>query len=125
MSTDTEAASHIHRLCLQSHTPDPDALQKTVLNIMAEAGHGHLLPPELEEYTSDEGSMVEDINTPLRMSPLRRIIIETAQKMQPESPGLTANELLNPSGATRGTPRQDVVVPPTRQASAPALQLSG
>ena len=83
--------------------PDPDVLWQTVLDIMAEAGHGRLLPPELEEYTSDEGSVVGDIDTPL-MSASRRIIIETVQKMQLEPQGLMAEELLNPSGATGATP---------------------
>ena len=104
MSTDTEAATHMHRLCMQSQMPNPDVLQQTVLDIMAEVGHGHLLPPESEEYTSDEGSAVDDIDTP-PMSSSRRIIIETAQRMQPEPQGLTAKELLNPSGVTGATPR--------------------
>ena len=101
MSMDTEAATHVHRLCMQSQMPDPDVLWQTVLDIMAEAGHGHLLPPELEEYTSDEGSVVGDIDTPL-MSASRRIIIEMVQKMQLEPQGLM--ELLNPSGVTGATP---------------------
>ena len=50
---------------------------------MADTGQGHLLPPESEEYTSDEGSAIDDIDTP-PMSPSRRIIIEMAQRMQPE-----------------------------------------
>ena len=103
MSTDTEATTHMHQLCMQSQTPDPDVLRQTVLDIMAEVGHGHLLPPKSEEYTSDEGSAVDDINTP-PMSPSRRIIIETVQRMQPEPQGLTAEELLNPSGVTGATP---------------------
>ena len=103
VSTYTEAATHVHRLCMQSQMPDPDVLRKTVLNIMAKAGHAHLLPPELEEYTSDKGSKVDDIDTP-PMSPSRRIIIEMAQRMQLEAQGPTAEELLNPSGATGAMP---------------------
>ena len=103
MSTDTEATTHMHRLCMQSRTPDPDVLQQTVLDIMAEVGHSHLLPPESEEYTSDEGSAVDDIDTP-PMSPSRRIIIEMAQRMQTEPQGLTAEEFINASGVTGATP---------------------
>ena len=66
-----------------------------MLDVLAERGHGHLLPPELEDSASDEGSEVDDIDT-LPMSPSRRIIIEMAQKMQPEPQGATAPELLNP-----------------------------
>ena len=61
---------------------------------MAKAGHGHLLI-ELEDYTTDEGSEVDDIDTP-PMSPSRRVIIKAAQKMQPEPQGPMAEELLNP-----------------------------
>ena len=43
-STDTEAATHIHRLCVQPQVHDPDALRRVVFDIMAEAGHSHLLP---------------------------------------------------------------------------------
>ena len=118
MSTDTEAATHVHRLCMQSQTPDPDVLRQTVLDIMAKVGHGHLLPPKSEEYTSDEGSTVDDIDTP-PMSPSRRIIIETAQRMQPEPQGLTAEELLNPSGATGATPRHSTTVSPFKQSPTP------
>ena len=96
-SMDTEAATHIYRLCVQPQVHDPDALQRAVFDIMAEAGHGHLLP-ELEDYATDEGSEVDDIDT-LPMLPTRRVIIETAQKMQPEPQGPTAEELLNPARA--------------------------
>ena len=82
-STDTEAATHIHRLCMQPQAHDPDVLRQAVLNIMVEAGHGHLLP-ELEDYATGEGSEVDNIDT-LPMSPLRRVIIETAQRMQLEA----------------------------------------
>ena len=84
VSTDTEAATHMHQICLQSQMIDLDVLRQTVLDIMADAGHGHLLHPESEEYVSDEGSAMDDIDTP-PMSPYRRIIIEMAQRMQPES----------------------------------------
>ena len=125
VSTDTEAVCHVHRLCMQTPTPDPDALRRTVLDIMAEAGHGHLLPLEVEEDTSDEGSVVEDLDPLPPMTPSRRIIIETTQRMQPESPGLTAAELLNPSRASRGAPRHEAVVPPTGQTHILTLQLLG
>ena len=82
MSTDTEVATHLHKLCVQPQVHNPDTLRWAVFNIMAEAGHGHLLP-ELEDYATDEGSEVDDIDTP-PMSPTRRVIIETAQRMQPE-----------------------------------------
>ena len=118
ISTDTEAATHVHQLCMQSRTPDPDVLLQTVLDIMAKAGHGHLLPPKSEEYSSDEGSAVDDIDTP-PMSPSRRIIIETAQRMQPEPQGLTAEELLNPAGATGGTPRHGTTASLLKQSPTP------
>ena len=124
---DTEAATHVHQLCMQSQAPNPDVLWQTVLDIMAEAGHGHLLPPELVEYTSDEGSAVDDIDTP-PMSPLIRIIIEVAQKMQPEPQGLMVEELLNPSGVTGVMPRHSMVTSPAKQSPTPqslAQHLSG
>ena len=96
-STVTEAATHIHRLCVQPQVHDPDTLWQVVLDIMVKAGHGHLLL-ELEDYATDEGSEIDDINTP-PMSPSRRVIIEAAQKMQPEPQGPTAEELLNPTRA--------------------------
>ena len=71
---------------------------------MAEAGHGHLLP-ELEDYATDEGSEVDDIDTP-PMSPTRRVIIEAAQKMQPEPQGPLAEDLLNPVGPKGVLPRR-------------------
>ena len=82
---------------MQPQMPDPDVLRQTVLNIMVKAGHGHLLP-ELEDYATDDGSEVDDIDTP-PMSPLRRVIIEAAQRMQPEPQGPTVKELLNPTRA--------------------------
>ena len=97
---------------------DPDVLWQTVLDILAEGGHGHLLPPELEEYTSDEGSEVNDIDTP-PMSPSRRIIIEMAQKMQPEPQGPTADGLLNPPGATSVTPQHSAAASPVKQSPTP------
>ena len=95
MSTDTEVATHIHRLCVQPQVHNPDVLRQVVFDIRAEAGHGHLLL-ELEDYATDEGSEVDDIDTP-PMSPTRRVIIKAAQKMQPEPQGPTAEELLNPT----------------------------
>ena len=103
-STDTEVATHIHRLCVQPQAHNPDALRQVVLDIMAEAGHGHLLL-ELEDYATDEGSEVDDIDT-LPMSPSRRVIIKAAQKMQPEPQGPTAEELLNPTRAKSVPPRR-------------------
>ena len=94
---------------------------------MANAGHGHLLHPESEEYTSDEGSAVDDIDT-LPMSPSRRIIIEMAQRMQPEPQGLTAAELLNRCGATGTTPRHSTAASPLKHSPTPhglAQPLSG
>ena len=90
-------ATHIHRLCVQPQAHNPDVLWQAVFDIMAEAGHGHLLP-ELEVYATDKGSEVDDIDTP-PMLPTRRVIIEAAQKMQPEPQGPTAEELLNPTRA--------------------------
>ena len=75
---------------------------------MAEAGHSHLLP-ELEGYTTDEGSEVND----------RRVIIEAAQKMQPEPQGPTAEELLNPMRAKSVPPRHCTMVLPTKQSPTP------
>ena len=100
VSTDTEAATHVHRLCMQ---PDPEVLQQTVFDILAEGGHGHLIPPELKEYSLDEGLAVDDIDI-LPMSPTRKIVIEVAQRMRPETPGLMAEELLHPTGASPATP---------------------
>ena len=82
---------------MQPQAHDPDVLRQAVLDIMVEAGHSHLLP-KLEDYATDKGSEVNDIDTP-PMSPSRRVIIEAAQKMQPEPQGPTAEELLNPMRA--------------------------
>ena len=123
---DTEAATHVHRLCMQPQAHDPDVLWQAVLDIMVEAGHGHLLP-ELENYATDEGSEVDDIDTP-PMSPSRRVIIEAAQKMQPESQGPTAEELLNPTRAKSVTTRHHATASPGKQSPTPrgcALPVSG
>ena len=123
---DTEAATHIHRLCVQPQAHDPDVLQQAVFDIMAEAGHHHLLP-ELEDYTTDEGSEVDDIDTP-SMLPTRRVIIEAAQKMQPEPQGPMAEELLNPMRAKSVPPRHRTTVSPTKQSPTPrgcTLPVSG
>ena len=125
-STDTEAATHIHRLCVQPQAHDPDALWQALLDIMAEAGHDHLLP-ELEDYATDEGSEIDDIDTP-PMSPLRRVIIEAAKKMQPEPQGPTAEELLNPTRAKSVPPRHRTTAPPAKQSPIPqgcTLPVSG
>ena len=90
-----EMFTHVHRLCMQPQMPDLDVLQQMVLDIMVEAGHGHLLP-KLEDYATDDGLEVDDIDT-LPMSPSRRVIIKVAQRMQPEPQGPTAKELLNPT----------------------------
>ena len=116
-STDTEAATHIHRLCMQPQVHDPDVLRQTVLDIMVEAGHGHLLP-KLEDYATDEGSEVDDIDTP-PMSPSRRVIIEAAQKMQPEPQGPTAKELLNPTRAKSIPPWHCAMASPAKQSPTP------
>ena len=116
-SMDTEAATHIHRLCVQPQAHDPDALWQAVLDIMAKAGHGHLLP-ELEDYTTDEGLEIDDINTP-PMSTSRRVIIKAAQKMQPEPQGPMAEELLNPTRAKSVPPRHRTTAPPTKQSPTP------
>ena len=84
---------------------------------MAEAGHGHLLP-ELEDYTSDEGYEVYDIDMP-PMSPTRRVIIETAQKMQLEPQGPTAEELLNPVRVKSVPPQHHTMALPTKQSPTP------
>ena len=126
MSTDTEAATHIHRLCVQPQAHDPDMLQQVVFDIMAEAGHGHLLP-ELEDYATDKGSEVDDIDTP-PMSPTRRVIIKAAQKMQPEPQGPMAEELLNPTRAKSVPPRHRTTALPAKQSPTPrgcTLPVSG
>ena len=125
-STDTEAATHIHRLCVQPQVHDPDALRQAVFDIMAEAGHGHLLP-ELEDYATNEGSEVDDIDTP-PMSPTRKVIIETAQKMQPEPQGPTAEELLNPARAKSVPPWHCTMALSAKQSPTPrgcTLPVSG
>ena len=104
MSTDTEAATHIHRLCVQPQAHDPDVLRQVLFDIMAKAGHSHLLL-ELEDYATDKGSEVDDIDT-MPMSPTRRVIIEAAQKMQPEPQGPMAEELLNPMRTKSVPPRR-------------------
>ena len=116
-SMDTEAATHIHRLCMQPQAHDPDVLWQTVLDIMVEAGHGHLLP-ELEDYATDEGSEVDDIDTP-PMSPSRRVIIEAVQKMQPEPQGPMAEELLNPTRAKSIPPWHRATASPVKQSPTP------
>ena len=125
-STDTEAATHIHRLCVQPQVHDPDILRQAVFDIMAEAGHSHLLL-ELEDYATDEGSEVDDIDTP-PMSPTRRVIIEAVQKMQPEPQGPTAEELLNPTRAKSVPPRHCTTALPAKQSPTPwgcTLSVSG
>ena len=64
MSMDTEAMTHMNRVTLQSQMPNPDVLRQTVLDIMADTGHGHLLHPKTDDYTSDEGSAMDDFDTP-------------------------------------------------------------
>ena len=125
-STDTEAATHIHRLCVQPQVHDPDVLQWVVFDIMVEAGHGQLLP-ELEDYAMDEGSAVDDVDTP-PMSPTRRVIIEAAQKMQPETQGPMAEELLNPTRTRSVPPRHCVMALSAKKSSTPrgcTLPVSG
>ena len=98
-----------------------------MLDILAKRGHGHLLPPELEDSALDEGSEVDDIDTP-PMSPYRRIIIGMAQKMQLEPQGGTAPELLNPPRAATTTPQCGAVASPVKQsptALSLAQQMSG
>ena len=84
---------------------------------MAEAGHGHLLP-ELEDYATDEGSEVDDIDTP-PMSPTRRVIIEAAQKMQPEPQGPMVEELLNPMRTKSVPPQHRTMASPAKQSPTP------
>ena len=97
--------------------PDPDVLQQMVCDIMVEAGHGHLLP-ELEDYAMDDGSEVDDINTP-PMSPWRRVIIEAAQRMQLEPQGPKAEELLNLTRVKSVPPRHSTMVSPVKQSPIP------
>ena len=111
---------------MQPQVPDPDVLRQTVLDIMVEAGHGHLLP-KLDDYATDDGSEADDIDTP-PMSPLRRVIIEAAQRMQPEPQGPTAEELLNPTRVKSVPPRHSTIVSPAKQSPTPlgsVQQLSG
>ena len=111
---------------MQPQAHDPDTLRQAVLDIMVKAGHSHLLP-ELEDYTTDEGSEIDDIDTP-PMSPSRRVIIEAAQKMQPEPQGPTAKELANPMRAKSVPPRHRTMVLPAKQSPTPwgcALPVSG
>ena len=84
---------------------------------MAEAGHSHLLP-ELEDYDTGEGSEVDDIDTP-PISPTMRVIIEAAQKMQPEPQGPMAEELLNPTRAKSVPPWHRTMVSSAKQSSTP------
>ena len=98
---------------MQPQAHDPDVLRQAVLDITVEAGHSHLLP-KLEDYATDKGSEVNDIDTP-PMSPSRRVIIEAAQKMQPEPQGPMAEELLNPTRAKSVPPRQRATASPAKQ----------
>ena len=126
-STDTESITHIHRLCMQSWALDQEVILQTVLDVLAERGHGHLLPPKLKDCASDEGSEVDDIDTP-PMSPSRRIIIEMVQRMQLEPQGTTAQEHLNPAGATTTTPHHSTAASPVKQSPTPsslAQRMSG
>ena len=116
-STDTEAATHVHQLCMQPQMPDPDVLRQMVLDIMVKAGHGHLLS-KLEDYATDDGSEVDDIDTP-PMSPSRTVIIEAAQRMQPEPQGPTAEELLNPTRVKSIPPRHSTMASPVKQSPTP------
>ena len=112
---------------MQPQPPDPEVLRQAVLDILAKGGHDHLSPPELEDYASDKGSEVDDIDTP-PMSPSRRIIIEIAQRMQLEPQEPTAQELLNPAGATTTTPGCSAAASPVKQSPTPlalAQQMSG
>ena len=126
VSTDTEVAIHVHRLCMQPQVYDPDASQQAVHDIMVKAGHGHLLP-ELEDYTTDEGSEIDNIDTP-PMSPSRRLIIKAAQRIQLEPQGPTAKELLNPLRAKSVPPQHRTTASPVKQSPTPrgcALPVSG
>ena len=98
---------------MQPQAHDPDVLWQAVLDIMVEAGHGHLLP-ELEDYATDKGLEVDDIDTP-PMSPSRRVIIEAAQRMQQEPQGPTAEELLNPMRAKSVPPWHRAMASPAKQ----------
>ena len=51
-STDTEVATHVHRLCVQPQGHDTDALRQVVWDIIVKVGHGHLLP-ELEDESKE------------------------------------------------------------------------
>ena len=102
---------------MQPQVHDPDVLQQVVLDIMVEVGHGHLLP-KLDDYATDEGSEVDDINTP-PMSPSRRVIIKAAQKMQPEPQGPMAEELLNPMRAKSVPPWHRAMASPAKQSPTP------
>ena len=102
---------------MQPQVHDPDVLWQAVLDIMVETGHGHLLP-ELEDFATDEGSEVDDIDTP-PMSPSRRVIIEAAQKMQPEPQGPMAKELLNPTKAKSVPPWHRAMASPAKQSPTP------
>ena len=53
---------------------------------MAEAGHGHLLL-ELEDYATDEGSEVDDIDMPAHVALTRRVIIEDSPEDATRAPG--------------------------------------
>ena len=123
-STDTEVTTHIHRLCMQPQPPDPEIFWQAVLDILAEGGHDHLLPPELEDYPSDKGLEVNDNDTP-PMSLSRRI--EMVQRMQLEPQGQTAQELLNPTRVTT-TPWRSAAASPVKQSPIPlglAQHMSG
>ena len=74
--------------------------------------------PRLKRYPLDKGSEVNDIDT-LPMSPTRRIVIEVAQRMQPEPQGPTAEELLNPTRVTPATPQQSAAGSPVKLSPIP------
>ena len=116
----------MHRLCVQPQAHDPNALWQAVRDIMVEAGHSHLLP-KLEDDVTNEGSEVDDIDTP-PMSPSRRVIIEATQRMQPEPQGPMAKELLNPTRARSVPPQHHTTASPAKQSPTPrgcVLPMSG
>ena len=116
-STNTEVATHVHQLCMQPQPPNPEILRQVVLDILTKGGHDHLLPLELEDYPSDKGLEVNNIDTP-PMSPSRRIIIEMVQRMQLELQGPRAQELLNSVRVTT-MPRHSAAASPVKPSPAP------
>ena len=84
VSTDTEAATHLHKLCVQPQVHDPDTLQRSVFDIMAGGWPQTIYCRNWRTTPLMRDLKSNDIDMPPHVTHKRRVIIETAQRMQPE-----------------------------------------